>query len=188
MFFVSLPSDDQVRALLHQRADASCTHRDVGLSARELDAAPAGFVLDRYGTELGEGRDLFERACAVLARFGNYPSSFTRVVRADGELEVGHLFATVATHLGFASVHPCRVLYVVREERRFGFGFGTLPGHAESGEERFMVRMDGARVRYEVQAFSRPHGVLGRLGAPVARRYQLRFQRETLAAMRAACA
>lgn len=188
MFFVSLPSDDQVRALLRKRADAPCTHRDVGLSERELEVAPKGFVLDRYGTELGEGRDLFERASAVLARFGNYPSSFTRVVRAEGELEVGHLFATVAKHLGFASMHPCRVLYVAREESRFGFGFGTLPGHAESGEERFMVRLDGTRVRYEVQAFSRPHGVFGQLGAPVGRRYQLRFQHETLAAMRAACA
>ena len=188
MFFVSLPSDHQVRALLRKRADAPCTHADVGLSERELEVAPEGFVLDRYGTELGEGRVLFERACAVLARFGNYPSSFTRVVRAPGELAKGHLFATVATHFGFASVHPCRVLYVVHEESRFGFGFGTLAGHAESGEERFMVRIDGTRVRYEVLAFSRPDGVLGRLSAPVARRYQLRFQRETLAAMCAACA
>ncbi|MBK7778360.1 MAG: DUF1990 family protein [Sandaracinaceae bacterium] len=33
-------------------------------------------------------------------------------------------------------------------------------------------------MRYDVQAFSRPHGVLSRLGAPVARSYQLRFQRD----------
>ena len=119
MFFASVPSDDQVRALLRKLADAPCTHADVGLSERELEAAPAGFVLDRYGTDLGEGQALFERASAVLARLENYPPSFTRVVRAHGALEVEHVFATVARHLGFASVHPCRVLYVVREERRF---------------------------------------------------------------------
>ena len=187
MFFVSAPADDQVRALLNTLSDAPCTHPAayVGISEQELDVAPPGFELDRYGTELGEGRDVFERACAVLARFGNYPPSFTHVVRTPGALAKGHLFATVARHLGFASVHPCRVLYVVREERRFGFGFGTLPGHAESGEERFTVRMEGERVRYEVQAFSRPAGLLARLGARVTRGYQLRFPQETLAAMQA---
>ena len=185
MFFISTPSDDQVRALLSKLADAPCTHRDVGISANELEVAPRGFQLDRYGTELGVGQAVFERACAVLARLENYPPSFTRVVRAPGELAPGHLFATVAQHLGFASVHPCRVLYVVREPERFGFGFGTLAGHAESGEERFIVRMVGDRVRYEVQAFSRPAGVLARLGAPVTRSYQLRFQKETLEVMRA---
>ncbi len=186
MFFVSAPKDDQVRALLQRLANAPCTHADQGLTARELEHAPKGFALDRYGTELGEGRAVFERACAALARFENYPRSFTRVVREDEALEPGHRFATVATHLGFASVHPCRVLYVLREEDRFGFGFGTLPGHAECGEERFTVRMDGTKVRYEVQAFSRPDGLLARLGARITRSYQVRFQGETLEAMRAA--
>ncbi|MBK6811923.1 MAG: DUF1990 domain-containing protein [Sandaracinaceae bacterium] len=79
----------------------------------------------------------------------------------------------------------CRVIYVAREPSSFAFGFGTLPGHAESGEESFRVTLDDDVVRYDVQAFSRPHGVLSRLGAPVARSYQLRFQRETLEWMRA---
>ena len=42
--------------------------------------------------------------------------------------------------------------------KRFGFGYGTLPRHAERGEERFSVewyREDGC-VYYDVFAFSRP--------------------------------
>ncbi|MBK8412133.1 MAG: DUF1990 domain-containing protein [Sandaracinaceae bacterium] len=185
MFHLVPPSDERVLALLRARGDQPFTYRDVGLTRTPLAVAPAGFVLDRYGTELGRGRDVFERACAALAHVDNYPPSFTRVVRAPGELAPGSLFATVARHLGFASVHPCRVIYVAREPSSFAFGFGTLPGHAESGEESFRVTLDDDVVRYDVQAFSRPHGVLSRLGAPVARSYQLRFQRETLERMRA---
>ena len=184
MFYLSAPTDDQVLATLRSLADAPFTHADVGLTREPLTRAPKGFVLDRYGTELGRGGAVFERASAALERIANYPPSFTRVVRAPGELVAGSLFATVASHLGFASVHPCRVIFVRREPNSFSFGFGALPGHAESGEESFCVSIANDVVRYDVQAFSRPHALLSRLGAPVTRRYQVRFQRETLATMR----
>lgn len=190
MFFLAPPSDARVRALLKKVADAPFTHEPIGASCDELVTAPDGFVLDRYATELGKGAEVFERGRAALCRIDNYPPSFTRVVHLDPEAEVaeGGLFATVARHYGFASVHPCRILYVVDEARRFGFGFGTLPGHAESGEERFFVDMDASGlVTYDVQAFSRPHALLARLGAPIARRLQLRFQTETLETMRRHC-
>ncbi|MFK7991598.1 MAG: DUF1990 family protein [Sandaracinaceae bacterium] len=187
MFFLQPPTNERIRSLLDSLRDAPFTHDSVGTTERELDAAPPGFLLDRYGTELGEGEAVFERARAALTRIENYPPSFTRVV-APPLLEPGALFATVARHLGFVSVHPCRVIFVHDAPGCFSFGFGTLPGHAESGEERFRVSLEAGRVRYDVQAFSRPHGLLSRLGAPVARHYQLRFQRETMAHMRALAA
>lgn len=171
-----------MHALLEAKAEDPFTYADVGATEDDLAEAPRGFHLDRYGAVVGEGRPAFERCCEALGRIGNYPA-FSRIVRRPGELVPGSLFATVVTHFGFVSVHPCRVIYVLRGPDRFGFGFGTLPGHAESGEERFTVRLDGQQVRYEVQAFSRPTGLLPRLGAPVARSFQLRFQRETLAVM-----
>jgi uncharacterized protein (UPF0548 family) len=68
---------------------------------------------------------------------------------------------------------------------RFGFAYGTLPGHAESGEERFLVEWDrtGDAVRYDVLAFSRPRHPLARLGYPLTRRAQRRFARDSAAAM-----
>ncbi|HRG96363.1 MAG TPA: DUF1990 domain-containing protein [Polyangiaceae bacterium] len=185
MFHLLLPTDDAIRSTLRGLAEAPFTYAEVGATLAPLAAAPRGFVLDRYGVELGRGRRVFERACGALARIENYPASFTRIVRAHDELAPGALFAAVAAHLGFGSVHPCRVIHVVREPERFGFTFGTLPGHAECGEESFTVTMSDDRVRYDVLAFSRPSGLLARLGAPVARAYQRRFQRETLATMRA---
>jgi uncharacterized protein (UPF0548 family) len=51
----------------------------------------------------------------------------------------------------------CRVVYLVDEATRFGFGYGTLPGHPEQGEETFIVET-GAEggFRFKVRAFSRP--------------------------------
>ncbi len=183
MFHLHPPTDDAIRSTLRGLAEAPFTYTNVGATLAPLAAAPRGFVLDRYGVELGRGRPVFERARAALARIENYPASFTRIVRAHDELAPGALFAAVAAHLGIVSVHPCRVLHVTREPDRFGFAFGTLPGHAESGEESFTVTIADDRVRYDVLAFSRPAGVLARLGAPVARAYQRRFQRETLDTM-----
>ncbi len=127
---------------------------------------------------------MFDRCCVALGNLANYPSSFMRIVRHPEEISEGSLFAPLVTHFGFVSVHPCRVIYTVREADCYGFGFGTLPGHAESGEERFLIRLDGDVVHYEVQAFSRPVGALPRLGAPIVRCFQRRFQRETVQAMR----
>ena len=187
MFFLTQPSDAAVREILSGMQDKPFSYRQVGITKERLERAPRGFRLDAYGVELGQGEPLFERARALLGRIDNYPPSFTRVVRPQEAVAPDMVFAPVASHLGFYSVHPCRVIYVIDEQqpRRYGFGFGTLKGHAESGEERFMVTLDEReRVTYEVQAFSRPIDWLARLGAPLTRAYQLRFQRETLETMR----
>ena len=71
------------------------------------------------------------------------------------------------------------------EPARFGFAYGTLPGHVESGEERFLVEWDreSNRVSYDIVAFSKPNHWLTRLGYPLVRRTQKRFGRESAAAM-----
>lgn len=187
-FYPRAPSTERVRALLAARRDAPFTYDAVGLTREGPPRAPDGFVLDAYGAELGRGSEVWERAKGALRAFGHYPPSFTRIVRLDPELREGALFATVAEHYGFASAHPCRIIYVIDEATRFGFGFGTLPGHSERGEERFVVAIDGdGWVSYDVRAFSRPTGVITRLGAPIARSLQRRFQRETVAEMRRRC-
>jgi uncharacterized protein (UPF0548 family) len=99
--------------------------------------------------------------------------------------------AVVARLFGLWWLNACRIVYVVDEQgpvQRFGFAYGTLPGHAESGEERFTVewREAAGAVWYDIQAFSRPRQVLARLGYPLARRLQRRFARGSAAAMRRA--
>ena len=49
--------------------------------------------------------------------------------------------------LGLWWLNACRIVYVVDEAgpvTKFGFAYGTLPGHAGTGEERFLVEWDRA--------------------------------------------
>jgi uncharacterized protein (UPF0548 family) len=68
---------------------------------------------------------------------------------------------------------PCRVVYVIEETNRRGFAYGTLPGHPEAGEERFMLQqLPAGTIELTVTAFSRPASRLARLGGPLSRRVQ----------------
>jgi uncharacterized protein (UPF0548 family) len=70
------------------------------------------------------------------------------------------------------------------EVDRFGFAYGTLPGHVECGEEIFMVERTGdGTVRYVIQAFSKPRFWMARLAYPVARAHQRKFVRDSKATM-----
>ena len=68
---------------------------------------------------------------------------------------------------------------------RFGFAYGTLPGHVEMGEELFLVEWDRVTdaVTYSILAFSRPRHPLARIGRPLVRRLQRRFREDSAAAM-----
>ena len=68
---------------------------------------------------------------------------------------------------------PCRVVWAQTEGDEQGFGYGSLPGHPESGEECFVVslRPDGAVV-FTTRVFSRLASPLARLGGPVSRAVQ----------------
>ena len=96
----------------------------------------------------------------------------------------------VAGHYGFWSLNASRVVYVVDDrgaQSRYGFAYGTLTEHAETGEERFTVelRPEDQTVWYDIYAFSRPNG-LARAGYPLSGRLQRRFARDSKEAMRRA--
>ena len=90
--------------------------------------------------------------------------------------------------MGLWWINPCRVVYLINSVDRFGFAYGTLKGHAEMGEEQFLVRSDRAsgEVIYSILAFSRPRHLLARIGYPISRAIQRRFGRASLQAMRRA--
>lgn len=68
---------------------------------------------------------------------------------------------------------PCRFVYVVEEPAVRGFAYGTLPGHPEAGEERFLLQhnTDGS-IDLTISAFSRPASLLAKRSGPVGRRLQ----------------
>ncbi|MEX7473931.1 DUF1990 domain-containing protein, partial [Mycobacterium adipatum] len=80
---------------------------------------------------------------------------------------------------------PCRVVYVLEEDDRRGFAYGTLPGHPETGEELFAVRYDPAdgAVYAEVTAFARHATWWSKLGGPLTRLAQRIITRRYLKAV-----
>lgn len=80
-------------------------------------------------------------------------------------------------------IAPCRIVYVIDEPERFGLAYGTLPGHPECGEEAFVLGREATGTVFYITAFSRPAVLLTRVGAPIARRLQLRFTDRYLEAL-----
>ncbi|MEO3757584.1 DUF1990 domain-containing protein [Mycobacterium sp. B14F4] len=138
------------------------TYPEVGATAGEL---PAGYHYVRKSAVIGRGRARFERAAADGMRWGMLRGAGIRV---EATTEVAEVGSEVVVHLGPVAA-PCRVVYVIDDADRRGFAYGTLPGHAESGEELFLVRYDPARdeVLAEVTAFSRHATWWARLASPV---------------------
>ena len=106
-------------------------------------------------------------------------------------IEAGTNVAVLIRHLGFWSLNGARVLGHVNGSgggTAFGFVYGTLTNHAESGEELFEVSLDAQSgdVRYRIRALSWPQSMLARIGQPVVRLLQARFRRDSAAAMRRA--
>jgi uncharacterized protein (UPF0548 family) len=143
-------------------AELPLTYAEVGATA---DALPDGYHHVQKSAVIGQGRRRFEEAAAEGMRWGMLRGAGLRV---DATSEIAATGSEVLVHLGPVTA-PCRVVYVVDEPHLRGFAYGTLPGHAESGEERFMVRYDPItdEVRAEVTAFSRHATWWSRLGSPV---------------------
>ncbi|MCW2749740.1 MAG: hypothetical protein JWR83_850 [Aeromicrobium sp.] len=80
---------------------------------------------------------------------------------------------------------PCRVIDVVSEPDRRGFAYGTLPGHPESGEERFLAERDTetGEVTISITAFSNPGTWRTKAIGPVGRILQRVMTRRYLAAL-----
>jgi uncharacterized protein (UPF0548 family) len=143
-------------------AGLALTYPEVGATADEM---PAGYHHIRKSSVIGRGRERFDQAAGEGMRWGMLRGAGLRVEAAAPTAAVG---ADVLVHLGPVAA-PCRVVYVVDEPDRRGFAYGTLPGHAESGEELFLVRFDPSteNVYAEVAAFSKHATWWSRLASPV---------------------
>jgi uncharacterized protein (UPF0548 family) len=127
------------------------TYAEVGATRHE--PLPAHYNHLRYRVLIGTGDEVFERAGQAVLRFEMHRAAGAKVRTSSGEAEAG---LPVSVTLGPFTV-PNEVVYVVDEPRRTGFGYGTLPGHQERGEESFLVEygQDG-RVWLTIKAFSIP--------------------------------
>lgn len=178
------PSSATVSDFLRRHGGQDFSYPDVGAS---LNGSPSGFDVDHNEILLGKGRAVFEAARAALKEWKMFPSGWTRVEPPGAPVRVGGVVAVLFKVFGLWWLNVSRIVYILDEERRFGFAYGTLPAHIESGEELFRVewRADDT-VWYDIRGFSRPRFWMVRLGYPIARWLQRRFVRDSKAAVRAA--
>lgn len=94
---------------------------------------------------------------------------------------------TASLRVPFGPFHvnaPVRVVYVIGEEHRVGFGYGTMHGHPLQGEESFVVEQheDGS-VWLTMRSFSRAAGGARAVIAPVVLASQAQLAKRYLRAL-----
>jgi uncharacterized protein (UPF0548 family) len=190
MICVSRPKRESILALLEVERGLRFPYTEVG--ATRVSGAPRGYTVDHNRVLLGRGPEVFAQAKRAIRGWKMFEMDWLELCWTDAVIEVGSTVGVLVGHYGFWSLNPCRITYVLEERGRvekFGFAYGTLPGHGEIGEERFSVEFDpqDSGVWYDLYAFSRP-GVMARMGYPLARALQKKFARDSMVAMQRAVA
>ena len=127
------------------------TYPEVGGTRRV--PLPAGYDHLHYRTLIGTGGQAFTCAADAVLSFRMHRAAGL-TVHADLDRAAPGVRLTIGVpKFGV----PCEVVYAIEEPSRAGFGYGTLPGHLERGEEAFVVERDAEdQVWFRIVAFSRP--------------------------------
>ncbi len=188
MYLVKKPRDERISEFIESQSRLTFTYPSVG-ATRNGDH-PLGYLVDHNCIHLGSGQATFDAAKRALCDWQHYRFGWIELHRPDVDPAPDQTVGVLARALGLWVLNACRVVYMIEEDkplRRFAFAYGTLPEHAESGEERFQVeRREDDSVWYDILAFSRPNQLFSRLAYPYVRRKQKQFARDSMQAMKAA--
>ena len=183
MFLARRPSREAIERFVRDSHELPLSYDQIGIVNTETPDRE----LDQAIVTIGRGKDDFERARDALVAWKHFDIGWVEAFPPHAPVAAGTVVAVLIRHFGFWSLNGCRVLYTVgsRDDIRFGFAYGTLTNHAESGEELFDVFRDPESddVRYRIRATSQPQAMLARVGQPIVRALQARFRRDSAAAM-----
>jgi uncharacterized protein (UPF0548 family) len=187
MFLARRPTSKVIDRFLRESQDLPLSYGPTGIVRSRM----AGRDFDELTATIGRGQADFERARAALLGWKQFDIGWVETFPRQAPIAVGTVIAVLIRHLGFWSLNGCRVLYSVGsldDVARFGFAYGTLTNHAESGEELFEIFIDRKTedVVYRIRATSRPQATLARFGQPIVRVLQERFRNHSVAAMKLA--
>lgn len=185
MFLPQRPSTAQIQRFLDRSQDLPLSYSPAGI----LRQPSSDYQLDEQVVAIGHGEADFKQACIALMGWKHFEMGWVEAFPNHKSIEVGTDVAVLIRHLGFWSLNGARVLYFIgdtTDQRSFGFAYGTLANHAETGEELFEVFLDPKTgdVFYRIRAMSRPQSPLAWLGLPYVRFLQEKFRRESAAAMK----
>ena len=184
MFLARRPSTREIERFLVESRQLPLSYHPVGI----VRQAPRDRRFDEQAIAIGHGPADFDRARVALRAWKQFDLGWVETFPRDARVEVGTVVAVLIRHLGFWSLNGARVVYVVgsaNDESRFGFAYGALTNHAESGEELFEVFIDrqSQDVMYRIRAMSWPQAALTHIGQPIVRRLQARFRWDSAVAM-----
>jgi uncharacterized protein (UPF0548 family) len=196
MFYLRPPADSVIERFLAGQRALPFSYEQVE-ATRVGDSPPAGYNRDHNRVMLGSGRQTFLRACEAVRRWKMFNLGWVKLLWPTIAVEPGNVVGVLASTCGLLTLNACRIVYTIDDSpevtdfatARYGFAYGTLPGHLERGEERFSVewrrpdRGGDDSVWYDILAISRPRHPLAIAGYPLARVFQKRFARDSKQAM-----
>jgi uncharacterized protein (UPF0548 family) len=186
LFQLNSPNKQQLDALIVEQKVKPFSYPHITDTSLTIEQkTPKGFRYDNNSVLIGTGEAVFQAACAAIRHWQMFPGGWADIYARDTPLEAGRIVVMCARVWGIWWLNCARIVFTVNEPNRFGFAYGTLEHHAESGEELFQVRMnDAGEVFYEILAFSRPRHWMARLAFPIARYHQRKFVKHSFQNMK----
>jgi len=131
-----------IEAQLAAARDAEVTYDHVGSTlAPEQWPDRQPYLRQRV---LGLGADDFAAAVDLLRAWAPQRHLGATLHPAGAAVAEGETVLVELRKGPAAVIAPTRIVAVIDEPgRRFGFAYGTLPGHVEKGEESFLVELQG---------------------------------------------
>ena len=147
MFLVGRPSATALEAAAREALASDFSYPDVGASRWAPRSAPRpGLVVDHNRQIVGRGAEGFARAKASLISWTMFANGWTTILPPQSPQIVGTTVAIlVSLPMRLFALNFARIIYRIADEEehgavvRYGFAYGTLKNHVESGEERFSV-------------------------------------------------
>ena len=154
------------------------TYPETGATREGGGPLPAGYAHLRHRARIGGGDAVFAAAGQAVLTWRMHRAVGVRPT-ADADRAAPGVRVRVLLGVGpLGLTAPCEVVWAVDGPDRAGFGYGTLAGHPECGEEGFLVELhpDGA-VWLAVTAFSRPSRWYTRAAGPLVPVFQRLYAR-----------
>jgi len=165
------PDETALARVLHQSSIGRPTYDFVGATVDS--SIPSPYAVREHHRDLGRGDDVFASAVRGMRAWVQHRGVLARVHPAGAPLHEGGTVLVVLPAGPIVVLAPCRIIHAVDEARRFGFAYGSLPGHPETGEEAFLLdQLPDGTVRFTIRVSSRSSTPLLRLVEPVVAVFQ----------------
>lgn len=183
MVFFKKPEMETISQFIENQRDTILSYKQINNTKQ--NSPVKNFNNDFQKVAVGKGETDFELAKAALKNWAHFPNHWTEIKPEQASTAPGTNLCLRIRLFGMWWLNACRIVYQTDEVQKFGFAYGTLPAHIESGEELFQVEIDDNDVVwYEIRAFSKPRHWLVRFAKPVARLLQEKFRRDSADAVR----